>query len=138
MLVNNVAFVTVGLKSFRVCFFFISSSALFIGKSETDVLHLVRPPESSSVEADFVAGICLCDQQTMKNPARFLDPIVPTCSTHIQVVPATKEAVPTAMTYIVCEGRSLYQASASPCCKTAFDNDPNFNSVLLLDGFLFL
>lgn len=71
-------------------FSFISSSALFIAKSEIDELHVVGPPESSSVEAAFVAGLCLCDHQNMKNPVRFLDSIFPRYSVHIQVVPTYK------------------------------------------------
>lgn len=44
-------------------------SALFMDDSETDDLHLVlvRPLEDSAIETSYTAGMCLCDQQSIKN-----------------------------------------------------------------------
>ena len=71
MLTNNVAFVTLDPKSFMVVLN--SLSALFIGKTEIDDLHLVLvralSERAPAVDAAFVPGICICNQQNIRKPS---------------------------------------------------------------------
>lgn len=69
--------------------------------NETHDLHLVsaRPTEGSTVEADYVVGLCLCDQQNLKQMNEkqcswdpILDFLVPKFSVHILVVPDQESA----------------------------------------------
>lgn len=75
-------------------------SALFIDNSEIDELHLVSvrpsPPKGSAIEAGYIAGIWLCDQQNIKKkPSQdfVLGSLVPECSLHTWVVPDLRVSV---------------------------------------------
>lgn len=82
----------------------ISLSALIISNSETEDPHLVPGSlrEGSTVEADYVVGLCLCDQKIKnknkqtKNPNQLrclLDFLVPKCSVHIWLIQKRKSLI---------------------------------------------